>query len=192
MQQLLKRLIETIFLVISLLFFTNKTSAQNKYYKIDEILIMKPGDISKGIVLDDSVEKLVNLLGNPSRIEDYYFEMEESHGKIYYYNKNKIYIINNKVFSYELLDSKLAFGKLNDFQIKVGDNIQSRYVKEGKMYYIKDFYPLIKTNEEKVRNLENYFEFVCNDLRTNKNVSLDHFFSILFSRDKVISIYLGD
>ena len=96
--------------LIGLLLFSEQISAQRrpgnmgttrptrpsrqveKSYKIDEILIMKPGDLSKGIASEDSGEKLINLLGNPTNIEEFYNEVYEANEKIYCYNNNKIYV----------------------------------------------------------------------------------------------------
>jgi len=205
------QLTKVIFLVV-LLLFSEQISAQRrptrpsspnrptsqqveKSYKIDEILIMKPGDMSKGISYEDSEHKLIRLLGNPTKIDEYYNEMHDKNEKLYYYNKNKIYIREGKVFYYELLDNTLAFGKLNAFQIKVGDNITYRNGPGGRRgaAHIKDFEPLIPNNTgRKIRNLEYDIRFFNNNLRDSQNDRLDIFFSILFSRGKVISIYLGD
>lgn len=214
MNTFFNQLIKIIFL-IGLLLFSEQISAQRrptrptrpsgphrttnqqvvKSYKVSEILIMKPGDMSQGISYEDSEDKLIRLFGNPTKIDEYYNEMHDTNEKLYYYNKNKIYVREKKVFYYELLDNTLAFGKLNTFQVKVGDNMTYRTIAGGRRGapHIKDFEPLIPNSTgRKIRNLEYDIRFFNNDLRDNQNDRLDIFFSILFLRGKVISIYLGD
>lgn len=188
---------KSILFVILLLISNNSLNAQRgtppgeRPLKHHELVIMKPGDISKGIAYGDSKDKLIKLLGNPTKIEDYYFEIEEAHGKIYYYNKNKLFVLNNKIFSFDLFDDTLAFGKLNKFQIKVNQVVTIKNRKS----YIGEF-EVTNNRRGIVGNSMNidYTSFVRNSGLLNvKNERIDDAgFDVLIRNNKVVFIHLGE
>ncbi|MGM5631331.1 hypothetical protein O2K51_10555 [Apibacter raozihei] len=195
----MKKIIKKTFL-FGLLFLSGILSAQ---YKISEMIVMKPGVMSQGIAYDDTVDKVTRVLGKPTKIEDFYFEINEEYGKIYYYNKNKIFILNNKVSSIDLSDNTLAFGKKNKFQIRIGDEIQTKiyYRDRGSGMpkiktvenYIGGFTDTdIKKEKGRSRNIDYTGYISSNNLVDDNNVRYEIGFGILFTNNKVISIFLGE
>ena len=72
--------------------------------------------------LGNNVALVIQHLGQPNTIEDYFFEMDDVMSQKYNYNGLLFYIVNSKVVSFEITANNYAFTSNN---IKVGDNIST-------------------------------------------------------------------
>ena len=84
--------------------------------------------------LNKDISLVIQNLGNPQKIADYYFEMDAIMAKKYYYDGLLFYAINEKIESFEITHNSYLFTSNN---IKVGDHIKS----------LKAIYPLSYQNK---------------------------------------------
>ncbi len=85
--------------------------------------------------LGNNVSLLMQHLGQPNSIEDFYFEMNDVNSKKYNYNGILFYVINNKIDSFEITNNSYSFTSNN---IKIGNNIA----------ILQAIYPLSFTNKK--------------------------------------------
>ncbi|WP_144439129.1 hypothetical protein [Lutibacter profundi] len=70
--------------------------------------------------LGNNVSLVIQHLGQPNTIEEYYFEMQDVMSQKYKYNDIIFTVINNRTYSFEIIGSNYTFTSNN---INVGDNI---------------------------------------------------------------------
>jgi len=70
----------------------------------------------------EDVSVVIQHLGQPNTIEDYYFEIDDVMSQNYNYNGVLFTVISNRTYSFEITGSNYAFTSNN---IKVGDNINT-------------------------------------------------------------------
>ncbi|MGM5631332.1 hypothetical protein O2K51_10560 [Apibacter raozihei] len=190
----MKKIFQIIFL-LGVIATSNNLSAQ---YKISEMVVMKPGILTKGISYDDTLQKVISVLGKPVKIENVYYRIEQTYGKICYYNNSKIYILHGKVLCFEISDNSLAFGKKNKFQITIGDQIQNEGQKKSKskkeVERIGDFIDTDIVKDEGTSRDVNYTSYISSEyfLDDNDKRYDTVLFEILLNENKVVSIFLGE
>lgn len=107
-----------LILILSVLEFTLITSckAQNNFITTSEATI-------DGVtIFKTPVNTLLTKFGEPVSKENFFFEMENVMGKIYYYDQLSFYVKNNKVESFIIEGSQYDFTSNN---ININDNINS-------------------------------------------------------------------
>jgi len=185
---------------ILLMIFVNNTYAQRPFsngningsnpikytkFNINELSINKTGDYSNGIRYGDQKEILINLFGNPNKIEDFYFEIDEVKGQIYTYNKNKFYIKNNKVILFQLFDNTFALTMKNNLQYIVNNRFS---LPRNSQISIKHV-----SNNGEINNIKYNSIIENNLLLNNKNEIIDDVtFNVLMNNNLIVFIELGE
>ena len=109
-------------LIILLVLVAPKTFAQTSI-PLSRVSILKTGDNSKGVTFGQSPQQLIAILGQPTKIEDNFNEMENVTEKVYIYGKSKFYFIGNKLDSFDINDSSISVGTIGGASSKVGDKL---------------------------------------------------------------------
>lgn len=187
------KLFSTLLIIVSLFFV--ETNAQT-IFQLREVLFMKPGDINNGFTRGNSVDEMIKVIGKPDDIISEFFEINDAYGEIYCYQSNKIYILKNKVISVSVYDESIAFGIVNKFQLKVGDQIKdfnytrvdvNKFDKSGAYH---DFSPIVY-KKGRAYNLD-YDAYFIPEFFYDKDDRLDLGFSVLFKDDRVMFISMDD
>lgn len=84
--------------------------------------------------IGNNVSLLIQHLGQPNAIEDFYLEMDEVMSQKYIYNGVSFTTVNNEVSSFEITSSSFSF---TSHEIKVGDNINT----------LESIYPISYSNK---------------------------------------------
>ncbi|MDX3916320.1 MAG: hypothetical protein QHC79_22455 [Pseudosphingobacterium sp.] len=188
----MKNIIKTVcLLLLSLGFFMMQ--AQEISIPLSDVAIMKAGVNSKGVLFGQSPQQLISVLGNPTKVEDFFFEMENTTGKAYIYGQSKFYFLADKLESFDIYDPTIAVGTVGGSAYKVGDKltVKTERIKIGpgntySTHVTKSFknYPL-DTKAGIDRNL-------IYKARSYANVNnSDYYVNILFDQyDKIINITL--
>ncbi|MGS2738045.1 hypothetical protein [Sinomicrobium sp. M5D2P17] len=111
---------KTFFYFIMLVLIGLSVSAQT--IEINTAYLTKSDSRTK-VYLDDDISRATQVFGAPSDTEDYFFEMDNKKGKIYTYNGNKVYIIDNKIVSLDISTNAVLLGIDGDKTFKIGDKI---------------------------------------------------------------------
>ncbi|WP_221394083.1 hypothetical protein [Dyadobacter sp. NIV53] len=93
--------------------------------EIREVALMKTSNLSKGVTCGETTNKILQTLGKPSKIEDYFFETEDRNGKIYHYGSNKLYIIGDTLVSFEITDPTITVGAGKGKTFRINDKIKT-------------------------------------------------------------------
>ena len=110
----MKKIILTVILINFVLITSCK--AQNNFITTSDATI-------DGLtIFKTQVNTLLTKFGEPVSEENFFFEMENVMGKIYYYDKISFYVKNNKVESFIIEGSQYDFTSNN---ININDNIDS-------------------------------------------------------------------
>lgn len=110
----MKKIILSIILINFVLITSCK--AQNNFISTSDATI-------DGVsIFKTPINTLLSKFGEPVSKENFFFEMENVMGKIYYYNKLSFYVKNNKVESFIIEGSQYDFTPNN---ININDNIKS-------------------------------------------------------------------
>ncbi len=113
--------------------------------------------INGSAFLGKNVSFLHQTLGNPNVIEDYYFEMDEITSKKHLYNGATFYVVDGKVYSFEIFSSNYNFSNNN---IKIGNSIS----------VINNYYPTSFANRKDSAiklNIKNLDRFVIISYENN-------------------------
>ena len=98
--------------------------AQNSF-DIKEIVLRKTGRNDAGVRHGQSIEQAVQSLGKPTRIEDYFFEIHDKKGYLYYYGTNKLYFIDRTLDAFEISDHSISVSVGNGKKAQIGDKVES-------------------------------------------------------------------
>ncbi|RNL77967.1 hypothetical protein ED312_20215, partial [Sinomicrobium pectinilyticum] len=90
--------------------------------EINTVYLTKAGSRTK-VYVDDNISRATQVFGAPSDTKDYFFEMDNKKGKIYTYNGNKVYTIDNKIVSFDIKTNKVLLGIDGNKTFKIGDKI---------------------------------------------------------------------
>lgn len=113
-----------LILVAAILAFISTSQAQViNTVNVKDIYVMKTGDKSRGIGFGDKASTLVAIAGNPDKIYDYKFEMDDKIAKVYQYGLNLFYFADDRLAIYDLYDGKFSVGTVNGTVYKVGDKL---------------------------------------------------------------------
>lgn len=115
-----------LFIAAIILGFSTTGTAQN--IDINNIALLKPGVKTQGLFIGDDISKATTVLGAPASISDKFFEMADANAKVYSYGANKLYFINNKLYSYNLADNTIEVGTVNGTTFKLGDKILTKTI----------------------------------------------------------------
>lgn len=91
--------------------------------EISSISLSIPGSTEK-LKFGNSSDRLLQALGQPTKTEKYYFEIEEKYAMLYQYDGNKTYFLDGKLRSFELNTTSIQLS-IGENSIKVGDPISS-------------------------------------------------------------------
>ena len=80
---------------------------------------------NKKILLGENISKAIDAFGQPGAVNDYEFEIEGKRGKEYTFLGNKLYFIEDKLFSYEITNNSISIGFVNNKRFKTGDKIET-------------------------------------------------------------------
>ncbi len=83
------------------------------------------------VQFNDPLSKIIELLGQPNLIEEYFYEMDELWAKKLKYNSCEIFTLDDKLDAFDIRTSEFKVG-IDGNYISVGDNISE----------IANFYPL--------------------------------------------------
>jgi hypothetical protein len=97
--------------------------AQIAEVNITQIALINPKNKSAGMLLNDSSEKCMRILGKPDEILDYYSEIDDDTMKLYRYGKSKLYFLKGKLSSWDVLDNRIWVGQVNGQIFKIGDKL---------------------------------------------------------------------
>lgn len=90
------------------------STAQNSLLSKDKITL----NGFKIFVLN--IESLIENFGQPLSEEDFFFEMSNKQGKKIFYENLLVYVMNDKIKSFEISGSQYL---LTEYGIKIGDNL---------------------------------------------------------------------
>lgn len=103
--------------IISILLLSLNCKSQDDSISLNEITI------NGFVVLNETGNSLIQNFGNPNSTENYFYEMKNVLGEKYVYNNGlTLYLIDEKVVSFELTCSNYNFTSNN---INIGDSITS-------------------------------------------------------------------
>ena len=119
-----KKLAFVTILFVLLIGITQTTHAQY-VAEMKEVVLMKTGNLSKEVTCGETVNKILQTLGQPSHIEDYLFEIDDRSGKIYHYGSNKLYVIGDTLVSFEITDPSITVSAGKDKTFKIHDKIKT-------------------------------------------------------------------
>ncbi|WP_296623389.1 hypothetical protein [Marivirga sp.] len=84
------------------------------------------GNNSNVFKIDDSPAQMQSALGSPSSEEDYYYEMQQIMAKLYKYDPNKFYFVNQKFEAWEIFNDNVIIGRNGNY-FKIGDTVDKVY-----------------------------------------------------------------
>lgn len=161
---------------------------------------MRAGNTSAGLQIGESTSKAIRVLGQPTSVTDYYFEMEDSNGKLYNYSGNELYFLNEKLAGYILKNNSVVFGTVNGKTYKIGDKIAvvTKQVPIGpgnpprhQTITTKSFYEFPLTfQSNRSRNIS-YEAISSGWLKNNRNMTLDNSWELLFNNTTLINVKVG-
>lgn len=134
---------KTLTLITVILLSIQVTNAQSN------ILTPEECTINGSAFLGKNVSSLHQNLGNPNAIEDYYFEMNDITSKKHIYKGATFYIVDGKVYSFEISSSNYNFSNNN---ITIGNSIS----------VIRNYYPTSFANRKdsgiklNIKNLDRF------------------------------------
>ncbi|MGS2762242.1 hypothetical protein [Sinomicrobium sp. M5D2P9] len=111
---------KTFFYLMVLMLVSVPLSAQT--IEINTLYLTKSGSQAK-VYPDDNISRATQVFGAPSDIEDYIFEMANRKGKIYTYNRNKVYTIDDKIVRFDINTNTVLLGIDGNKTFKIGDKI---------------------------------------------------------------------
>ncbi|MBN7814858.1 hypothetical protein [Algoriphagus pacificus] len=91
--------------------------------EISSISLSIPGSTEK-LKFGNSSDRLFQVLGKPTKAEEYYFEIDEMYAMRYQYDGNEIYFLEGKLHSFDLNTTSIQL-IIGENSIKVGDPISS-------------------------------------------------------------------
>ena len=114
-------------LIITLTLFlaTIKLYAQN-YVNPTDIALFKIGNNNAGLFLGETMEKAIQILGKPTKIEDLFLELDDVTGKVLCYGKNRLIFSKNALISFKIIQPNILIGKADSAQFRIGDKITTR------------------------------------------------------------------
>lgn len=118
-----------ILVLLFLLSFSNFTNGQETppqdipAIEISSIGLSISGSTEK-LKFGNSSARLFQALGQPTKTEKYYFEIEEKYAMLYQYDGNEIYFLDGKLHSFELNTTSIQIN-IGKNSIKVGDPTSS-------------------------------------------------------------------
>ena len=158
--------------------------------EINTIALLNPGNITQGLVIGESMEKVVQILGQPTKITEQYFETDEVTAKVYYYNQNKLYFVYNKLNIFDLFDGSIAIGTINGRNFKIGDKLQLVTNSRGTSVSFYEF-PLNGRNPGAFNKIS--YSTICDIDAKNGSTYIDAHLGLLFdSQDQLVYIYMHD
>lgn len=104
-------ILSTFFLSISIC-----STAQNSLLSKDQITL------NKLKVFELNMESIIENFGQPQSIQDFFFEMSNKQGKKILYKGFLIYILNNKVKSFEITSEQYS---LTEHEITIGYHLNA-------------------------------------------------------------------
>lgn len=145
-----------LFLILTILEFSFIVSCEAQNNNIDS----SQATINGINVFKTPVSSLLNVFGEPVSKENFFFEMENTMGKIYYYDKLSFYVKDDKVESFVIEGGQYDF---TSDDININDKIDS----------LENIYPKSYSNR---KNYEIIIQFS----------DVDYFISIHYSKENVI------
>ena len=144
--------------------------ASGDFYKYSRINKKTDLTINGKPVIGCSANQVINHFGKPEKIENFYFEMDDTSGFIYYYDGLKLFIQNGRgLESFEINSSEYSITNNN---LKVGESIETLKNNYPKSYYQSndkestmilfndaDYFLAIKFNSVKIITNINLYEF---------------------------------
>ena len=105
-----------ITLIFFVLLINYNCKAQNSTINLNEATINDIQFYGKEVTI------VVQNLGTPISIKDYYLETDKKMSKVYTYSNIIFYIINNRVDSFVIIGNSVLF---SSHHIKIGDDIEN-------------------------------------------------------------------
>ena len=151
-----------------------------------EIKLKKTGVKGNGITLGATTNETIRQLGQPSKKEDYFFEIAEKMGKLYHYGKNELYYIDDKLESYLLYDNSIMIHIKNGRQARISDKLKKESNTDNEITFLGFPVSAVPGNDFN-RNYKTALIFYL----TYKNQALDSSLNLLFDdQDELICIAL--
>ena len=116
---------------LSFIFFLTiqLSTAQSNVINIEDCTI------NGHVLLGKSSSTLTKIFGTPKSIQDFYFEMDGVMSKKYIFNGIQFYVINDKIYSFEISSNNYLVSKNN---IRIGNHIRQ----------VNSYYPISYANRK--------------------------------------------
>jgi hypothetical protein len=183
--------------IIILLNVISGNSFSQTFITVSNVQLISNTDPTKKIALGEHLSKAIDAFGQPSAVEDYELELDALHAKLYTFLGNKLYFVDDSLYSYELTQNTISVGFVNNQKFKIGDQLTTTTKRiqigpDPMQYRIEETYSLVGEPVTKEsghgRNIDYAysatFDFKVGDIYTDQWVVL------FFDSNKKL-IYVG-
>jgi len=123
--------------VFAFILISNLSWSQESYVlDVAEIKLKKTGVNGNGITIRATTNETIRHLGQPSKKEDYFFEIDDKMGKLYHYGKNEFYFLDDKLQSFNLYDTLVTVHLKNGRKARIADKLKKESNTNNEMTFL--------------------------------------------------------
>lgn len=187
---------------VLLLGATSTALAQKQRFDLQPLGLINAQTPDKApLHLGQSREDAVRALGNPTSTDREFSESSNGKLDVLYYNRNKLYFLDDAFVNFELHDNTLVFGKTFDSAFCVGATITTETNPDGsptppeQTRYLVDNTPVSELHvaEKPGKSANIAYKLIASGYTKFGEKKSDGFFEMLFdARNKLVYIGLRD